>query len=138
LYGLRWQIELFFKELKSFCSLKKVNTANANIVKTLIWASILTLIIKRYVALSVGILCQTVISTQKTCRSSLCWLPKLMNYLNSDEQDMSLLDEIFSFISKNCRRSNTKRDRETEMFTSDLIPYCQIKYLESDLHKKQA
>ncbi|MFC0178521.1 IS4 family transposase [Thorsellia kenyensis] len=138
LYGLRWQIELFFKELKSFCSLKKVNTGNANIVKTLIWASILTLIVKRYVALSVCILWQTIISTQKTCRSSLCWFPKLMNYLNSDEQDMRLLDEIFIFISKNCGRSNTKRDKETEMFTSGLIPYFQIKHLESELHKKRA
>ncbi|MFC0179987.1 transposase [Thorsellia kenyensis] len=36
LYGLRWQIELFFKELKSFFSLKKVSTGNTHIIKMLI------------------------------------------------------------------------------------------------------
>ena len=42
LYGLRWQIELFFKELKSFCNLSTFNTQNEHIVRSLVWGSMLT------------------------------------------------------------------------------------------------
>ena len=31
LYSLRWQIELLFKEWKSYCNLRKFNTRNAGI-----------------------------------------------------------------------------------------------------------
>ena len=37
LYRMRWQIELLFKELKSYCNLKKFSTQNKNIVTTLIY-----------------------------------------------------------------------------------------------------
>lgn len=39
-----------FDELKFYCRLKKLNTVNANIGKMLLSASILTLIVERYVA----------------------------------------------------------------------------------------
>ncbi len=50
LYRVRWQVELLFKELKSRNNLKKFNTQKKPIVEGLIWASLLTLIIKRVIA----------------------------------------------------------------------------------------
>ena len=50
LYRVRWQVELLFKELKSHNNLKKFNTKKRPIVEGLIWASLLTLIIKRAIA----------------------------------------------------------------------------------------
>ncbi len=49
LYGLRWQIELTFKELKSYYALDQVATRKADVVEALIWASLLTLILSRRV-----------------------------------------------------------------------------------------
>jgi IS4 transposase len=45
LYGVRWDIELIFKELKSRYDLDVVNTKNPQIVEAYIWIAILTLFI---------------------------------------------------------------------------------------------
>jgi putative transposase len=47
LYRCRWEIELTFKELKSEYALDRVNTSNRRVVESLIWASILTMIVSR-------------------------------------------------------------------------------------------
>jgi len=47
LYGLRWDVELIFKELKSRYALDVVNTTNPRIVEAFIWIAILTLIVSR-------------------------------------------------------------------------------------------
>lgn len=54
LYRTRWQIELLFKELKSHTNLRKFLTEQKAIVEGLIWASLLTLILKRLVVSSVS------------------------------------------------------------------------------------
>jgi len=48
LYRLRWQIELFFKECKSYTKLQKFMTKDHCIVKGLIWASLLAVLIRRF------------------------------------------------------------------------------------------
>ncbi len=52
LYRLRWQIELTYKELKSFTSLKKFQTENENIVEGFIWTSIIAMQLRRFLVLS--------------------------------------------------------------------------------------
>jgi putative transposase len=47
LYGARWEIELIFKELKSYYRMDQIPSANPNIVKCLIWIAILTLMCSR-------------------------------------------------------------------------------------------
>jgi putative transposase len=47
LYGVRWDIELIFKELKSRYALDVVNTKNSRIVEAYIWIAILTLFVSR-------------------------------------------------------------------------------------------
>jgi hypothetical protein len=48
LYRLRWQVELFFKECKSYTKLKKFQTKDQFIVEGLIWASMLAILIRRF------------------------------------------------------------------------------------------
>lgn len=50
IYRLRWQEELFFKEIKSFTNLRKFQTANPAIAEALIWATMLTVMLRRHLA----------------------------------------------------------------------------------------
>jgi hypothetical protein len=50
IYRLRWQEELFFKEAKSFTNLRKFQTANPVIAEALIWATMLTVMLRRHLA----------------------------------------------------------------------------------------
>ncbi len=47
LYRARWEIELIFKELKSYYRMDLIPSENPNIVKCLIWVAILTLMCSR-------------------------------------------------------------------------------------------
>ncbi len=47
LYGARWEIEMVFKELKSYCRMDQINSKNTDIIKSLVWVSILTLMCSR-------------------------------------------------------------------------------------------
>jgi len=49
LYGARWEIEMVFKELKSYYRMDQINSKNTDIIKSLVWVSILTLICSRRV-----------------------------------------------------------------------------------------
>ena len=50
LYRFRWQIELCFKEWKSYANLQQFGTANAHIAEGLIWASLCAAVLKRFLA----------------------------------------------------------------------------------------
>ena len=47
LYGARWEIELLFKELKGRYALDQVRTTKSDVVESLNWVAVLTLIISR-------------------------------------------------------------------------------------------
>ncbi|MCZ6793102.1 MAG: IS4 family transposase [Planctomycetota bacterium] len=52
LYRLRWQVELFFKECKSFTNLRKFQTKDPYIVEGLVWASMLAVLVRRFLLYS--------------------------------------------------------------------------------------
>ena len=49
LYGARWEIEMVFKELKSYYRMDQIDSRNPVIIESLIWVSILTLMCSRRV-----------------------------------------------------------------------------------------
>lgn len=115
LYGLRWQIELFFKELKSYCGLKTFNTQDKAIAESLVWASMLTLLLKRFIARASGLLHQVMISPQKVVRCAKDWLPELLKALISgcEYRIKKALRKWCRYLSEYARRAHPKRDDQT-------------------------
>jgi hypothetical protein len=114
-YGLRWQIELFFKELKSYCGLKTFNTRDKAIAESLVWASMLTLLLKRFMAWSCGQLHCVFISSQKVARCADSWLSEVLTALRGGHvQSLRLtLKKWCSYLARYASRANPKRDKET-------------------------
>lgn len=109
-YALRWQVELLFKELKSYCCLSTFSTKNKHIVQTLIWSSILVMLLKRYMALATSALYGVAISTQKSQRSAMTWLHYWISALTGLITMDYAVEQISSFLSMSARRAHPKRD----------------------------
>ncbi len=123
IYGLRWQIELFFMELKSFCNLSTFNTRNEHIVQTLVWGSMLALLLKRYVAFGTGLLHQVLISTQKVARCSGEWLKELLAAMLEPRTLGRVLRTTTQYLAVHGRRAHLKRDRNTLLLSLGLGIY---------------
>ncbi|NRB25813.1 transposase [Shewanella sp.] len=115
LYGLRWQIELFFKELKSYSGLKAFNTRDKSIAESLVWASMLSLLLKRFIARASGLIHQVAISTQKVARCANDWLPDILKALLSGREYRikKTLRKWCRYLSEYACRAHPKRDNQT-------------------------
>jgi hypothetical protein len=63
-------------------------------------------------------ICQVYLSTQKTARRALDWLPGLLTELfasNIATADDALVDTM-NYLKKHAQRANMKRDKETPLF----------------------
>jgi len=126
LYRLRWQIELLFKELKSYCNLKKFSTKNKNIVKTLIYASFITVLLKRLLAFSTEQLKSLWISTQKTGRAASDWLKLLVSGIVQRKPMADVLEEVVDMIARLCQRAHPKRDLKHGLYQFGVLPMADI------------
>ncbi len=70
IYRLRWQIELTFKELKSFTELRKFLSGNAHIVQGFIWAAFCALLVRRFIVACAQEFTPIVLSFHKAAISS--------------------------------------------------------------------
>src|SRR5262244_3378533 len=64
-YKWRWQVELLFKEWKSYANLHAFDTANPIIVEGLIWVAIAAAALKRFLAHMTQLLVEVPMSTRK-------------------------------------------------------------------------
>ena len=123
-YRLRWQVELLFKELKSYANLHKFSTTKESIAEGLIWASVCAALLKRYLAHA----CQQVIGgiAFSTRRVAMCGHHILGDICDSLVRDArGLADALrvaFQFFAHNARRSNPRRERTTGRLALGLWP----------------
>jgi hypothetical protein len=125
-YALRWQVELLFKELKSYCNLSTFSTENEHIVRTLIWSSLLVMLLKRYMALATSALYNVAISTQKAQRSASSWIHYWIRALKGEITTEYAMEHIVSFLNISARRANPKRDSgslsmKLKLFEADFV-----------------
>ncbi len=123
-YRLRWQVELLFKELKSYANLHKFSTTKEPIAEGLIWASLCAAFLKRYLAHA----CQEVlggiaISTRRVAMCGHHLLDDICRSLVRGARGLAnaLLD-AFQFLAHNARRTNPRRERTSGRLTVGLRP----------------
>lgn len=114
LYRFRWQIELCFKEWKSYANLHQFDTANAHIAAGLIWASLCAAVLKRFLAHAAQRVGDgTAMSTRRVAMCAHHILDPLVAALLVGVGLLRALRHGLSYLLANARRSNPERDRRT-------------------------
>jgi hypothetical protein len=123
LYRLRWQIELLFKEWKSYANLKAFCTRKAPIAEGLIWAALCAAALKRFLAHAAQAVSSGIeVSTRNAAMSLGHHLPLLIHALLNARPIGVILNVILDFLRSACRRAHPARDRKRGRLASGLRP----------------
>ena len=112
-YRLRWQIELVFKEWKSYANLHAFTSAKAPLVKGLIWASLCAAALKRTLAHASQRAGQGIaISTRIVAMCGAYILHDLLrSVLHGFHRLEPILHRIVAYLRDNAARAHPQRDR---------------------------
>jgi hypothetical protein len=127
-YKLWWQIELLFKEWKSYANLHAFDTEKEPITEALIWASLCAAAIKRFLAHAAEKLLEVVISTRKAAMASAYALPELFLSLRHGDGPWyrRAFKAMMAYLGDNAKRAHPKRDARTGRTALDLKPDFEI------------
>jgi len=123
-YKWRWQVELLFKEWKSYANLHAFDTANPAIVEGLIWTAIAAAALKRFLAYMTQLLAAVPMSTRKVAMCAGHVLGAIIRALQSgDEAGLyTALEEAVTYLACHAQRAHPKRDRQTGRLQLGLDP----------------
>ena len=127
-YKLRWQVELLFKEWKSYTNLHKFDTEKETISEALIWASLAASAMKRFLAHAAEHLLEVVISTRKAAMPSAYDLPELCRALRHGDGPWyrRAFKAIIHYLGRNAKRAHPERDARTGRSRLGLKPIFQL------------
>src|SRR5215469_14752598 len=84
-YKWRWQVELLFKEWKSYANLHAFDTAKVAIVEGLIWTAIAAAALKRFLAHMTQLLVEVPMSTRKVAMCAVHVLGDIVRALKTGD-----------------------------------------------------
>jgi hypothetical protein len=139
LYRLRWQIELLFKDWKSYANLHALQSENPAIVEGFIWASLCAAFLKRSVASFSQLALARPISTRLTAMAGPHLLPMLAAWAQR-RFPISGLKRILLFVANNARPTHPERlgPRDLLGFRPAGCPLPQSKILPQAAMRKAA
>jgi Transposase DDE domain len=123
-YKWRWQVELLFKEWKSYANLHACDTANPAIVEGLIWAAMAAAALKRFLAYLTQLLVEVPMSTRKVAMCAVHVLGGIVQALKTGDVAglYAALEEAITYLACHAQRAHPKRDRQTGRLQLGLAP----------------
>ena len=114
-YKWRWQVELLFKEWKSYANLHAFDTENPAIVEGLIWTAIAAAALKRFLAHMTQLLVEVPMSTRKVAMCAMHVLGDIVRALQHGDVAglYAALEAAITYLSCHAQRAHPKRDRQT-------------------------
>lgn len=116
MYRLRWEIELLFKLLKSFCHLDHVDTKDPNALRTHIYASLIAATVLHALLVSAakgaGVHPSDISQLTVAAAAPLIAMPLLILWLNIDLTRERLSQMIIRIVVDGCREQNPGRRRQ--------------------------
>ena len=123
IYRLRWQVELLFKEWKSYCNLHAFSTTKAPIAEGFMWAALAACIIKRFVAKAAQKVFDVgEISTRKTVMTVGHHLYALLYALLAGRAFRDALLALLRHLSTQALRAHPERDRRKGRLRLGILP----------------
>ena len=114
-YTWRWQVELLFKEWKSYANLHAFDTEKPALVEGLIWVAIAAAALKRFFAHMTQLLTAVPMSTRKVAMCAVHVLGDVVEALKSGEgaRLYAALEAAITYLSCHAQRAHPERDRRT-------------------------
>ncbi len=130
IYRMRWQVELLFKECKSYNSLHGFNTQKESLQESLIWVSLISLTLKRFISGCVEKIFKMEMSTMLVSKTTIHWWYGILEAIVQQRRTTlsKRLTEACDFLNKNASRAHPKRDRRSGILQYALEPafYAEI------------
>jgi Transposase DDE domain len=114
-YKWRWQVELLFKEWKSYANLHAFDTTKVALVEGLIWTAIAAAALKRFLAHMTQLLAEVPMSTRKVAMCAVYVLGDIVQALQRGDVAglYAALEQAVAYLACHAQRAHPKRDRQT-------------------------